>query len=175
MNIVQILVSQMKLISFTGSFIWLGILLGIFTCIVLYKNKRYLEISFIYISLGSYLYSILLKSIFQFPRPTTASITPYILDVYSFPSSHVVTYTTIFGFLYYVLGKKIIKDRLLTLTLRITFGYLVMLVGLSRVVLGQHYVRDVIFGYCFGLVYLVTLILLYNRLRDAMAKYKHDD
>lgn len=174
MKISELLYNQMNLISFTGSFFWLGFALVFLTAFYLYKEQKYLEISFIIISLCSYIYSAMLKGLFKMPRPIGAESSPIMLDNYSFPSTHVVTYTAIFGFLFYLVSHKFIKDKLLTLSLKVTFGYLILLVGISRVVLGQHYVRDVMFGYFFGAIYLFIIVFLYNRLRDAMSKNKKD-
>lgn len=170
MSLFDLFHSQMNLISFTGSFFWLGFSLVFLTAFLLYKQEKYLEISFIIISFCSYFYSVTLKGLFKSPRPLGADPTAILLDNYSFPSTHVVTYTVIFGFLFYLTTQKIIKDRLLRNSLKLTFLYLILLVGFSRVYLGQHYARDVLFGYLFGSVYLGLIIFLYNRFREAMSK-----
>ncbi|NMB70030.1 phosphatase PAP2 family protein [candidate division WWE3 bacterium] len=175
MNISEILYNQMNLVSFTGSFFWLGFILVFITAFYLYREQKYLEISFIIISLCSYFYSVTLKGLFKLPRPIGAENSPVMLDNYSFPSTHVVLYTVIFGFLFYLVSQKFIKDKLLTLSLKVTFGYLILLVGISRVVLGQHYARDVMFGYLFGAIYLFMIVFLYNRLRNAMSKDKKNN
>ena len=175
MNLFDILIHQMNLVSFSGSFIWLGFFLVFLTCFLFYKQEKYLEISFIIISLCSYFYSVTIKGLFKLPRPEGATWSPIMLDNYTFPSTHVVTYTVIFGFLFYLMSQKFFKDRLLTNSLKVTYGYLIVLVGFSRVILGQHYLRDVFFGYVFGAVYLGLLIFLYNRFREAMAKNKKNN
>jgi membrane-associated phospholipid phosphatase len=175
MNLLELFYYQMNLVSFTGSFLWLGLILVFLTTFLLLRDKKYLEVSFVIISFCSYFFSVTMKGLFKIPRPEGAEWSPILLDNYTFPSTHVVTYTAVFGFLFYLVSNKIIKDKLLSNSLKITFGYLLLLVGFSRVVLGQHYARDVLFGYVFGAIYLFLLIFLYNRFREAMAKNKQDN
>lgn len=75
------------------------------------------------------------KYIFNMPRP----ISKYALD--SFPSGHMAAITTLY---YIIRPKKILYKCIFIVT--------IILVGVSRVILKDHYIMDVIFGYLFGLL-----------------------
>ena len=163
---------QMQFVSFAGPFIWLGFFLFLLVCTLLYIRHMHKELFYVFLSLLSYFYVLTLKVIFHLQRPSTATLSKLARDRFSFPSSHTVTYTVIFGFLLYLFSKYKLVGPLIRLSLRITFLYLILLVGISRVYLGQHYARDVIFGYIFGLVYLLGLIYLYKKSKQSVTKDK---
>ena len=125
-----------------------------------------IEAVFLLISLVSgWLLANTIKIIFARPRPS-----PDLVDVYlrhttmSFPSGHVVSYVTLFGFLFYLvyilMGKSSLRTGLLIL-----LGGLIGLVGLSRVYLGAHWASDALAGYGFGMLCLALMIHLYRRFK----------
>lgn len=120
---------------------------------------------FTILSLSSGLYSAVLKSVFKLGRPEgylPEGLIPWerILksEIYSFPSTHTVFYTAFFGYLIYLSYSIKGLDKLTRHAVRIFSAVMVLLVGGSRVLLGAHYIRDVVAGYIFGLVYLGLLI-----------------
>jgi membrane-associated phospholipid phosphatase len=83
------------------------------------------------------------------------------LDGSSFPSSHVVEYTLVCGFLFY-LAFTLMKPGLLRTALLIGSGGLVVLVGPSRILMGQHWASDVLGGYALGFAVLLVIIWAYR-------------
>lgn len=79
----------------------------------------------------------------------------------SFPSGHVLTYVAFFGFLFF-LSFTLIKNSILRNVLLIIFGSLVILVGPSRIYLGEHWPSDTLGAYLIGSVWLLFTIYLYR-------------
>jgi membrane-associated phospholipid phosphatase len=94
-----------------------------------------------------------LKTFFDAPRPP-ASINLIPISGYSFPSGHATASTIGYGILAYDLT---VGSRRWRYALA---GVFVVLVALSRVVLGVHYVRDVVAGVLVGLLFLAVAIRL---------------
>lgn len=86
----------------------------------------------------------------------------------SFPSGHTLFYVTFFGFLAY-LAYALLKrgwTRVLALCL---LGAMILLVGPSRIWMGQHWASDVLASYSLGLAILVLLIQTYSQYRLSAA------
>lgn len=107
--------------------------------------------------------NILLKFIIQRPRPSNDLVDVLTeLRDYSFPSGHVMFYVGFFGFLAF-LCLTFLKPSLLRTVLLAFFITLVILVGPSRVYLGEHWASDVLGGYLAGSLTLVLSIRHYRR------------
>ena len=108
---------------------------------------------------------MVLKTLVHRGRPSAdfvSVLTP--LTDPSFPSGHVVQYTTLFGvtfFLVYVLAPRS-AWRTAALTL---LSLPIVLVGLSRLYLGQHWLSDVLGGYAVSVLLLVPYCWAYARWR----------
>jgi len=120
------------------------------------------EAGLFFLAILSLLYSVLLKNIFKIPRLDTYAGDPTKLgDMYRSPSSHVIFYVCFWGLLLFLSFKKdIFGDGLAANLIRIISLYHIVLVGVSRVLIGAHTVQDVIAGYIFGGIYLAVLIYL---------------
>jgi membrane-associated phospholipid phosphatase len=104
----------------------------------------------------------LIKGAIQRPRPAINLVDVFeVLTSYSFPSGHVMFYTILFGFLWYVaytiLKRSYLRNLLLTL-----LGSLILFVGVSRIYLGQHWASDVLGAYLLGVLILTGIILLHR-------------
>lgn len=91
---------------------------------------------------------------------------------HSFPSGHTLFYVTFFGFLAYLAYAQLKPGRVRTALLWIS-ALMIVLIGPSRIWMGQHWASDVLASYALGLTYLVGLVWLYGRrrlnLRDPMS------
>lgn len=108
--------------------------------------------------LGGTLLNLLLKSVFDRPRPELFEWrTPHAAHS-SFPSGHSMTAMTVYAILAYLIVRLEPSRRLRRLTLGI-FTLVVLLVGLSRLYLGVHYPSDVLAGYFIGFCWATFCVL----------------
>ena len=104
--------------------------------------------------IGNQTHVDLLKGLFLRPRP---EYLVYCEVTASFPSGHSAASFALFGFLTYVLVRERAGPKVLVLAVGLGF---VILVGLSRLVLGEHYLSDVLSGYLVGAVWVLLGICL---------------
>lgn len=103
----------------------------------------------------------LLKRVVRRPRPPTALLPlPGSRGRGSgFPSTHVATYTGIYGFAAWLA----IRRSPFLLPLAVVAAAPVVLIGPSRVRAGDHWLSDVVAGYALGAGWLAALVLLSPR------------
>ena len=106
--------------------------------------------------------NVLVKDLIQRPRPTTDLV--HVLDTlnsYSFPSGHVMFYLGFFGFIWF-LAFSLLKPSVKRGLLLVFFGGLVLLIGISRIYVGEHWASDVLGSYLLGTLTLVAVIQFYR-------------
>ncbi len=138
-----------KIITFFGSAYWL-IGLSIFLLLIVKNKKIGISIS---INLGlAALTNFLLKQILQRPRP----IGHRIIDEsgYSLPSGHSMVSMAFYGFLIYLVYKRIENKHLKSFLIALLL-VLIINIGISRIYLGVHYTSDVIAGFLVAISYLI--------------------
>ena len=119
--------------------------------------NKYFTINLISVFLSNFI----VKSIIRRDRPIDINL--IIENGFSFPSGHSMVSFAFYGFIIYYLYhtdlKKTVKYGLMTL-----LGFIILLIGLSRIYLGVHYASDVIGGFLLAFIYLVIYIkFIYKR------------
>jgi membrane-associated phospholipid phosphatase len=157
----------MLAISFIGSVPLLAAGLVLATAILLWLGRLRLEALILLGNcLGSELLNHTVKLLVARPRPS-----PTLVEVWqaargaSFPSGHVMAYVAYWGLLFsygLILFQGRSWWRILLLLLS---GLFIVMVGPSRIYLGDHWASDVLGGYLLGGVWLSLWLLLYLRLR----------
>ena len=105
----------------------------------------------------------IVKNIVDRPRPSPDLVHVVSqLHTFSFPSGHVTGYVVFFGFLFYLAYTLMQRRSLLRWALLEVLAIPVLLVGLSRVYMGQHWASDALAGYALGFAYLFVVIELYR-------------
>lgn len=125
----------------------------------LLKNKK---ISFI-ITANLGLITIInqvLKFIIKRPRPSDLFL--IVETGYSFPSGHSMVSLSFYGLLIYFIYKYF-KNKKLKISLITLLSLIIVLIGISRVYLGVHFVSDVISGFLLSLSYLMIFIKVINK------------
>ena len=108
-----------------------------------------------------------LSRYFDRPRPTTQM--QIILDDPSFPSGHALS-SLVFYFLLAYLLVPIMPSRFWKFLVVLLLTLLTGFVGLSRLLLGGHYVTDVVAGYAVGLAWVGLTYTLVERLFPGEAR-----
>jgi len=103
-----------------------------------------------------------IKLVVDRPR-LTANLVNVIMQLksYSFPSGHVVYFTTFMGFMLF-LAYTLLKPSWGRSLLMVILGGMVALIGISRIYEGQHWGSDVMAAYLLGSVWLSLSILVYR-------------
>ena len=121
-----------------------------------YVNRRYAIVGLLASSLGATAFSSLGKLAFERARPTEAVL---LETSYSFPSGHATIAVALYGFLGYLLIRSTARWKV-RVNLFFSMVGLVLLIGLSRIMLGVHYLSDVWAGYLVGALWLIVGISL---------------
>jgi len=97
------------------------------------------------------------KLLIHRPRPVAAVL---LESSWSFPSGHATIAIALYGFVAYLLLRSggVGSDRLLRLSRAGLLLLVALLIGLSRIGLGVHYVSDVCGGYLIGGLWLIVAI-----------------
>jgi undecaprenyl-diphosphatase len=146
---------------------WIGffpqsLVIGLVPCIVLLAaGLRWESIVTLFAALSEAL-DVLIKVIVHRPRPSIDLVHVIKeLTSHSFPSGHVLTTTTLCGFLAF-LSYTLIKSSWERTALVSGFVVLIPLMGLSRIYEGQHWFSDVMGAYLLASLWLALTIKVYT-------------
>ena len=106
--------------------------------------------------------SELVKALVRRPRPAINLV--HVIDnlqSFGFPSGHVTLYTLFFGFCFY-LAFTLLKPGWARTLILIGTAAMVLLVGISRVWMGEHWASDVLGGYALGFGLLLIVVWAYR-------------
>lgn len=134
------------------------IVLNVLLFIFIIVKKKYKLLIIVLSSISSVIINNLVKIIVRRERPDYLRMV--MEKSYSFPSGHAMISVLFFGSIIYLVNKYNLKyKKLITFSLS-TF---VLLVGISRIYLGVHYLTDVVGGYLLGFIVLFLIIHLFER------------
>lgn len=156
-NVNEYLTLFFKFISFICS-PKMMIIINILLFIIFIVKKKLANLIIIISSLVSVIFNNLVKIIVRRPRPNILNLVNE--GTYSFPSGHSMISILFFGSIIYLLNKNNNKYRKTLTCIIIIF---ILLVGLSRLYLGIHFLTDVLSGYILGLLLLFIIIDMYER------------
>lgn len=137
-----------------GTFIIITIIVLSF---LLLKNKIYQKLITVNI-IGIVLLNQILKHLIMRQRPDQLW---HLVEEsgFSFPSGHSMAAFGFYGYFIYLINISKINKKL-KIFLTIFLSILILLIGLSRVYLGVHYLSDVVAGFIVSLIYLIIFITI---------------
>ena len=153
-------VSVLRGITEFGSAEWIAIVLSIAVVFFIFKRWWPSLVTLVVAVPGGMLLNELVKIIVHRHRPFEEG---WMVDWsgYSFASGHTIGATLLYGQIALFLIP-LIKSRRSRVLLCSVAGFVVVLIGFSRVALGAHYLTDVLGGVFFGMMWL-TLCLFFVR------------
>lgn len=152
-----VLTNISKFISFICSPKFM-ILINVFIFIFIILKKKYKLFLINVASIASVVVNNIIKIIIKRERPNFLVLANE--TSYSFPSGHSMISILFFGSIIYLVNKYNIKYKK---TITILLSIFIILVGLSRLYLGVHFLTDVIGGYLCGFVTLIIIIIIFER------------
>lgn len=123
---------------------------------VIIKNKK-IPLSIFKNLIFVFLLSQLTKVILQRERPLGIDLVD--ATGFSYPSGHSMISMAYFGFISYLIYKKI-NNKIAKIFLILILFIIIFLIGFSRIYLGVHYLSDVIGGFLLSIAYLMIYIKL---------------
>ena len=148
-SIVQLI---FEIITFTGESLFLIL---VFAILIFIYDKRFAVNFFLMYGISGIINSML-KEIIKEPRPLT-NITKSDEPVlgYGFPSGHAQVAASNWGLTAYHF-----KDKARPLLIPVVFSIFIFLVALSRVIIGVHSLKQIIWGLLIGIIILIAFLYL---------------
>ncbi|HKO98103.1 MAG TPA: phosphatase PAP2 family protein [Pyrinomonadaceae bacterium] len=149
-------------------------LVSIAAIVLLACNKRSESFWLAFSGLGGWFVAMQLKTLFANPRPSADVVAVFHQWANgSFPSGHLVFYVGFFGFIFFVARDQMTRGSILRRVVMFLAVALIVLVGLSRVFLGEHWVSDLPGSYLLGALWLALSVKLYRTWKRARRR-PHD-
>lgn len=159
----------LEAVAFPGyppqTYIFIAIVIGV----LWFAHRRWEAVSFVIASLAVGLPGLAIKMLVDRPRPSPDLI--YVANPaldggkQSFPAGHVEVYMTLVGFLLFLVLRAP-QRRWWHYLLAILLVGMLVLIGPSRIYVGEHWFSDVVGGYLFGALGLWFAIRLYEWGKD---------
>ena len=154
------LVDAMRVATYTGSALVLVVVALVSGGLLARRGRAHAAALVVAATVGGLVTTQILKAAVRRTRPELDE--PYVqLTTYAFPSGHALAATATYGALAIVLYTSLRARRERRLLLA-GFAALIVLVAASRVVLGAHYLLDVLAGTVGGVALLSALVLAFG-------------
>lgn len=163
-----LLTAFMLAVSYLGSTGWLFTALIALTVALLWLWRLRLEaLVFIFVNLSSALLNMGIKLLVHRPRPTRSLVDVFLhASGYDFPSGHVMSYLAYWGLLFIFILILLRGKSWWRLTLLSISALFVILIGPSRIYLGDHWASDVLGAYLLEGLWLWACLWVYTKLKE---------
>jgi membrane-associated phospholipid phosphatase len=157
-----IFASLMRVVSWPGFGPQVTIITGLIIVLIYALGLHWEAVMALIAALFSTGINVLVKDLVQRPRPTASMVNVIdTLNSYSFPSGHVMYYLGFLGFIGFLVFS-LLKPSLKRSLLMVLIGVPVVLIGISRIYLGEHWASDVLGSYLLGSLTLMAIIQIYR-------------
>lgn len=136
----------------------LVVLFIVLNFILLFRNRY--GITLISSAFTSFVSNSIIKNIFRRIRPEHIRLIKQ--GGFSFPSGHAMISICVYGFLLYLVVKKI-ENKYFKYLLSLVLIILILSIGISRIYVGVHYPTDVFAGYFLGIFELTVIMDIFRR------------
>ncbi len=160
------LLTAVEVVTFFGRAVWLAVLVGLAGLFLLRRGQRRLAAFLVLVAVGGGLLNTAVKVAVDRPRPVvdhpvaTAS-------GHSFPSGHSMGSTVTYGALLVAFLPAVRRRRTLAV---VATAVLVLAIGCSRLLLGVHFLSDVLGGFVLGLAWLTGSVAAFETWRAEEGK-----
>ena len=160
-------IAFLQFVSFLGKPIFLLFAIGIPGAWILYHGGRKLAIFLAVTCLGGGLVDTIVKVVVGRPRPV---VEQPIVEAFgnSFPSGHSMASVVCYGALLLVF-MPLMSNRVRNLAIG-AYALLVIAIGFSRLMLGVHFISDVLGGYVLGVAWLAASVAAFEIWREERGK-----
>lgn len=141
-----------KIITFFGSTLFIVSLCVIFFILFIYYKKKNYSFIISGVLIISTIINNLIKIIIQRERPEVLQLVTE--SSYSYPSGHSMASVSMYGILLYLVIKSKWNKKI-KIPLIILLSILPILVGISRIYLGAHFVTDVIGAFIVSIIFIL--------------------
>lgn len=154
-------VEVLEAISWLGRPVWFYVLIGA-TCVYLWQHgrRKRLMIFLVVTSLGGGIVDSVVKILVDRPRPVVDHPVATAFGK-SFPSGHSMSSLVCYGALMLVF-LPVFRSRSARRAVVVATSLLVLAIGCSRLLLGVHFVSDVVGGYVLGAAWLVGAVAAFE-------------
>jgi membrane-associated phospholipid phosphatase len=154
--------SLMRVVSWPGFGPQVTIITGLIIVLIYALGLHWEAVMALIAALFSTGINVLVKDLVQRPRPTASMVNVIdTLNSYSFPSGHVMYYLGFLGFIGFLVFS-LLNPSIKRSLLMVLIGVPVVLIGISRIYLGEHWASDVLGSYLLGSLTLVAIIQIYR-------------
>ncbi|WP_169391742.1 MULTISPECIES: phosphatase PAP2 family protein [Psychrobacter] len=130
-------------------------LVMLFTAVICWVIRQYyVLVGLLVATVGSAAFTFLSKMLFQRERPADILLFEH---THSFPSGHATITLALYGFITYLLIR-FSQNYVHKIRIFVMASFFMVLIGLSRIVLNEHYLSDVLGGYLVGGLWLTFAI-----------------
>jgi membrane-associated phospholipid phosphatase len=152
----------MSLISWAGFGPQVTIITGLIVLLIYVLGLQWEAVLALIAALFSTAINVLVKDLIGRPRPAADLVNVVArLHDYSFPSGHVMYYLGFLGFIGFLVFS-LLKPSFKRSLLLVMIGMPIVLIGVSRIYLGEHWASDVLGSYLLGSLTLVAIIQFYR-------------